>query len=250
MSYNLKPLYENSDELETKDKAISVMYGRVPDEFGGHLVPITVNSEGRIVLGTGLTLSTDNIDIGDVVLKGISAPLGGPGLDTEQRLGVVASGGGMAAGFYSLLTQDPRFTFQGATPNQNLNVFVAGLSHTASQEIFLPESTSIVVGTHATWGNVYQGREVGGPALTSTIYDLRGHTQKFVMITNTGAASCLVRAYGSIDFSNYDIPIQVSTPLLAGASLLIEEDRPFMSIRFQIQRDLANTTVSTKGYAI
>ena len=61
MSYDLKAFYDSVDELTTRDRAIAVQYGRVPDSMGGGLVPLNVDAQGHLLIGSGLTLNVTDI---------------------------------------------------------------------------------------------------------------------------------------------------------------------------------------------
>jgi uncharacterized membrane protein len=80
----------SADELTAQDPC-SVVYGVTPNNT---FIPIKVDSQGRLLLGTGVTLSTDDIDIGDVVIKGVDPE----NSDAERRIAVedLGSGNGFA----------------------------------------------------------------------------------------------------------------------------------------------------------
>src|ERR1035437_5685480 len=64
MTYNLQPSYPNVSVLTTNDKAIAVMYGRVPGT--GEIVPILVDGTGALTTaggggGSGAAGSTGNV---------------------------------------------------------------------------------------------------------------------------------------------------------------------------------------------
>lgn len=61
MNYNLKPSYSSVDEFTTRDRGISILYGRIPDSLGGDIVPIAINAEGQLSLGTDITLNVSEI---------------------------------------------------------------------------------------------------------------------------------------------------------------------------------------------
>ena len=67
MSYNLQPSYNNVDELETRDKAINVLYGRRASD--GTLLPISIDDNGHLVIGTGIVLSPQDIRLGAVEIQ-------------------------------------------------------------------------------------------------------------------------------------------------------------------------------------
>src|ERR1035437_10216117 len=61
MTYNLKEQYETCSELVTNDKSISTIYGRRPSD--GALIPINIDDQGNILIGTGVTLSVSDINL-------------------------------------------------------------------------------------------------------------------------------------------------------------------------------------------
>jgi hypothetical protein len=67
VSYDLKAFYDSVDELTTRDRCLSVMYGRVPDSLGGGLVPVGVDASGNLQLGTNITLNVSEITPVNVV---------------------------------------------------------------------------------------------------------------------------------------------------------------------------------------
>lgn len=67
MTYNLKEGYATCSELVTNDKSISTIYGRRPSD--GALIPINIDDQGNILLGTGITLNANDLNIGSITLK-------------------------------------------------------------------------------------------------------------------------------------------------------------------------------------
>lgn len=61
MSYDLKTFYASVDELTTRDRGLAIVYGRVPDNLGGGVVPIKVDATGALLLGTSVTLNVSDI---------------------------------------------------------------------------------------------------------------------------------------------------------------------------------------------
>ena len=114
MTYNLKPSYAGVDELTTRDRGISIMYGRKPDALGGQIVPISVGNDGSLTVGSVLSLSTEDLNIGDVVVRGIYDP-SVVGLDPEYgeaRFGVkqVGDSSPINTGLYAVLVNGSAFT--------------------------------------------------------------------------------------------------------------------------------------------
>jgi len=66
MAYNLKPSYVNIDEIDSRDKALTVLYGRRSD---GALIPINIDNNGNIVIGTGIVLAPSDIKLGAVEIQ-------------------------------------------------------------------------------------------------------------------------------------------------------------------------------------
>jgi hypothetical protein len=62
MSYNLKPSYPSVDAFTTRDRGVSVLYGRVPDALGGDIVPVAVNATGQILIGSDITLDVSGLN--------------------------------------------------------------------------------------------------------------------------------------------------------------------------------------------
>jgi hypothetical protein len=124
-NYNLKPVYEGVDELTTRDRAMTILYGRQPDAIGGKIVPIEVDGAGKLVIGTGLTLTASDIDIGDFVMKGVTDPSlkGDVYTPGEERIGLIRVGDASApnTNLYEILVRDPRFSFDS---NNRLSVNV------------------------------------------------------------------------------------------------------------------------------
>ena len=187
MAYNLQPSYPNTDALETRDKAIAVQYGRTAD---GTIIPISVDSSGRLVLGSGITLDTDNIDIGDVVIKGTSDAA----QTLEERIGVTPSTG-LPAGRFSMLVEDPRMNFTGGA----LQITSEG-----SGEIFA--STATVLG--ATFADL------------APVFDVTGfRTKSFILENTSPTADIEVQGFASFDGGvTYPIPLLAASTLGARGS--------------------------------
>lgn len=114
-NYNLKPVYEGVDELTSRDRAMTILYGRQPDALGGKIVPIEVDGAGKLVIGTGLTLTASDIDLGDFCMKGVTDPSlkGDVYTPGEERIGLIRVGdaGAPNTNLYEILVRDPRFSF-------------------------------------------------------------------------------------------------------------------------------------------
>lgn len=235
MGYNLKPSYSSVDELQTRDRAITVLYGRQSDDLGGNIVPIKVDAAGNLTVGTGLSLSASDIDFGDFVMKGVTDPTLQGDVHTagEERIGLIRVGDATApnANLYEVLTRDPRFNFIGTA----LEVSVNGTGN-----VFATQTISVVAPTFTTFAST---------GVTGA--NVRGYTNKSFTAKNTGANACQVRAFVSMDDGvTYDVPILVASPLASGASVWIDDSRAFTHLRFEIQRDVAgDTTVQIKGFA-
>lgn len=237
MGYNLKQSYNSIDELESKDKAISVLYGRTPDALGGQIIPVAVDSGGRITIGSGITLATDNIDIGDIVLKGTADVAQTPASEERLGLAIIAAGPSVGlAGQFALLTQEPRYTFTTGA----LNVNVASTQVTGVERFFVSEAY-VTIDANAN------ARPVEGDL------DVGTFRSKSIVITNTGGNDARVTIMGSIDGgANYDVTISASTLVAAGNTLAIDESRAMSHVQIEARSDLAGnpTTVNTRGYTI
>ncbi len=234
MGYNLKPSYSSVDELQTRDRAITVLYGRQPDELGGNIIPVKVDASGNLSVGTGLTLTASDIDLGDFVMKGVTDPLlvGDAHTPGEERIGLIRVGDVAApnANLYEVLTRDPRFNFIGTA----LEVSAGGTGL-----VFAAQNISVVSPTYDTFAST-----------GITAANVRGYLNKSFVAKNTGANTCQVRAFVSMDNGvTYDVPILPASSLVAGASVWVDDGRAFTHIRFEIQRGAGDTTVQIKGFA-
>lgn len=235
MGYNLKPSYSSVDELQTRDRAITVLYGRQPDDLGGNIVPIAVDAAGNLTVGTGLSLSASDIDFGDVVIKGVTDPSlqGTVHTPGEERVGLIRVGDAAApdANLYEVLTRDPRFNFIGTA----LEVTAGGTG-----TVYATQTISVVAPTFTTFAST---GIVGA--------NVRGFNNKSFVVRNTGANPVQVRAFVSMDNAvAYDVPILVASTLAAGAAVWVDDSRAFTHLRFELQRDPAgDTTVTIKGFA-
>lgn len=234
MGYNLKPSYSSVDELQTRDRAITVLYGRQPDELGGNIVPIKVDAAGNLTVGTGLSLSASDIDFGDVVIKGVTDPSlqGDVYTAGEERVGLIRVGdaGAPNANLYEVLTRDPRFNFIGTA----LEVSAGGTGN-----LYAVQTISVVAPTYTTFAST--GITAG---------NVRGYLNKSFVAKNTGANPVDVRAFVSMDNGvTYDVPILAAATLAAGASVWVDDSRAFTHIRFELQRNTGDTTVTIKGFA-
>lgn len=235
MSYNLKPEYASVDELNSRDRAISIMYGRQDDAAGGKIVPIKVDAAGNLVIGTGLTLAASNIDLGDFVMKGVTDPLltGDAYTAGEERIGLIRVGDTSApnANLYEQLVRDPRLTFTGTA----LQVTAGG-----NGTVYAAQTISVVAPTYTTFSST-------GIADAN----VRGLNQKSFTVENTGGVNSVsVRASVSMDNGvTFTTPIINSTLLAAGSSIWIDDARAFTHIRFELQRGAGDTTVRIKGFA-
>lgn len=232
MAYNLKPSYSSVDELNSRDRAISILYGRQADALGGNIVPINVDAGGNLILGTGMTLSASDIDIGDVVIKGVTNPAlqGTTYTPGEERIGLIRVGDASApnASLYEVLVRDPRLTFTGNS-----------LQVTGGNNAIAAQTISIVAPTFTAFASTGIS-----PLLVA------GYRDKSFVVTNTGANSVTVRAYVSMDNgAAYDTPILVPSALAPGAHLWMDDARAFTGVRFEFQRGAGDTTVVIKGYA-
>jgi len=234
VGYNLKPSYSSVDELQTRDRAITVLYGRQPDALGGNIVPIKVDASGNLSVGTGLTLTASDLDLGDFVMKGVTDPLlvGDTHTPGEERIGLIRVGDAAApnVNLYEMLVRDPRFNFIGTA----LEVTAGGTG-----TVFAVQTIAVVAPTYTTFAST---------GITAAA--VRGLTNKSFVAKNTGAATCQVRAFVSLDNGvTYDVPILAASTLTAGASVWIDDGRAFTHLRFEIQRGAADTTIQIKGFA-
>jgi hypothetical protein len=234
MAYNLKPSYASVDELQTRDRAITIMYGRQPDALGGNIVPIKVDAAGNLSVGTGLTLTASDIDLGDFVMKGVTDPLlvGDVHTPGEERIGLIRVGDAAApnVNLYEVLVRDPRLNFIGTA----LEVSAGGTGN-----LYALQTISVVAPTYTTFAST-----------GITAANVRGYNNKSFVAKNTGAVSCQVRAFISMDNGvNYDVPILVASTLAPGASVWVDDGRAFTHLRFEIQRGAGDTTVTLKGFA-
>ena len=179
MSYNLKPSYSGVDELTTRDRGVSIIYGRKPDALGGEIVPIGVDTDGNLTIGTVLNLDTSDINIGDVVVRGIYDPsVVGPNPEVgEARIGLklLSDLSPINTGLYAVLVDG-----SGVTQPVNL-VSCGGTSITTGQKtsalsipVVLPSDQSISVGTlNVETINV----DLQAIVVTGTITSLNGTVQ-------------------------------------------------------------------------
>ena len=118
MTYNLQPSYPNVSVLTTNDKAISVMYGRVP--ITGEIVPILVDATGAVTTsgGGGITSLT-----GDVTASGSGAV----SATVEAIQGVVVSGTA-ASGKVLTATSPTAATWQAPTGSTIVPILSTGNS--------------------------------------------------------------------------------------------------------------------------
>jgi len=289
MSYNLKPSYPNIDALDTRDKAVSVIYGRTG---GGTIVPISVDSSGRVVIGAPLILNTDNIDIGDVVIKGITDPsvVGVSPTVGEVRFGMHRVGDAAAVNpnLHTLLTWDPRMTFDGAGKLKvdtsvtidsvdigDVNIKGKDVLGGPDQYIYTVQNTDLSWALHThdsrftfTGGAVHTTTAGSGTIfaavaanITSPAYDtyadvgtafnVQGFNKKSFTLKNTGATACDIRGFASMDGGvTYDIPLLPPANLNAGGLVWIDDERAFTHFKFQVQRNVAgDTSVQIKGFA-
>jgi len=224
--YKLKSNYSGPDQLDTKDKALSVIYGRTPDKFGGDLVPIAVDSTGRIVLGSAVVLDVGDLDIGDVRIKGITNPADPTG--SEQLAGMVALGAPYV-GLYALLEEDPRMQFVGGALR---------ITPSLSGTIFPEVITNIVSPTYDSFADV------------GSIYSVTGFLRKSFVLKNTGANSVDVRGFVSVDGGLiYDIPLLPSSNINPGGVVWVDDERAFTHFKFQVKRNAGDSIVVSKGYA-
>src|ERR1017187_9556865 len=70
--YDLKAFYASVDELTTRDRCLSVMYGRIPDALGGGIVPVNIDIQGNIQIGTSVVLNVSEITPVNVVQADVS----------------------------------------------------------------------------------------------------------------------------------------------------------------------------------
>lgn len=231
MSYNLKPSYSGVDELQTRDRGVSVLYGRTPDALGGEIIPIKVDAAGSLVFGTSVSLSGEFTALS----KGIFDPTF---VDPQPEAGASIVGlmpansvAAVSSSLYALLAQDPRFTFTSGA----LNVAASGTNST----IFATQNISVVAPTYTSFSS---------SGITPA--NVRGFASKSFVAKNTGANPCQVRAFVSMDSgTTYDVPILSASVLAAGSSVWIDDERAFTNFQFQIQRDPSgDTTVQLKGY--
>jgi hypothetical protein len=226
--YKLKSSYTGPEQLDTKDRALSVIYGRTPDKFGGDLVPIAVDSTGRIVLGSGLVLDVGDLDIGDVRIKGITNPADPVG--SEHFAGMTALVDAPYAGLFALLTEDPRQQFVGGA--LRITPFLSGT-------IFPEVTTNIVAPAYNSFA------DVGGT------YSVTGFIRKSFVLKNTGANPVDVRGFVSVDGGLiYDIPLLPTSNLNPGGVVWVDDERAFTHFKFQVKRNIVgDSIVVAKGYA-
>lgn len=234
MTYNLKSSYASVDELSTRDRGVSILYGRQPDALGGNIVPITVDAGGHLSIGTGLVLSASDIDIGDVVIKGVTDPTlqGTVYTPGEERIGLIRVGDITSpnANLFEVLTRDPRLNFVGSALE---------VTSGASGTIHPIQNITITAPTYTTFSSG-----------SITPYSALGYVSKSYLVKNTGAIQAQVRAFVSLDGVTYDIPVLAASLLAPGASTWISETRAFTGIQFQVQRDPGgDTTMQFKGFA-
>lgn len=234
MAYNLKPSYASVDELQTKDRGISILYGRTPDALGGDIVPIKVDASGNISVGTGLTLTAGDIDLGDFVMKGVTDPFLQGDVHTvgEERIGLIRVGdaGAPNVNLYEQLVRDVRFNFTGGA----LQVTAGG-----NGTIYAAQVIAVVSPTFDSFAST-----------GITAANVRGLNTKSFTVENIGANPVSVRAFVSLDDGvTYTIPILASTPLAAGSSVWVDDGRAFTHIRFELQRGAGDTSVRIKGFA-
>ncbi len=221
MAYNLQPTYPSIESLESRDKALSVMYGRT---IGGPLVPIKVDTDGRIVLGSSISVEAD---LGEITIKGTS----NVAQTAEERLGLSVVSGIPSAGLvgqFALLTEDPRQNFT----NGGLNV-------NGSDQLYVTEA-------FATADAIANARPSDGNL------DTRHYKSKTVAITNTGANDARITIMGSVDGgSNFDITILSDGLLTAGNTVIADEARAMTDISIEARSDMAgmSTTVNSRAYA-
>lgn len=234
MGYNLKPTYSSVDELQSKDRAISILYGRLPDNLGGSIVPIRVDGSGNLIIGTALSLDTDDLDIGDVVVKGITDPtLDGSTLTVgEERFGLHRVGDLTAvnADLHAVLSWDPRMNFSGAS----LNITTSG-----SGVVFATATATIDSPAYDSYTDV------------GSAYSVQGYSRKSFTLRNTGVNPVNVRGFASVDGGvTYDVPITPAANLDPGGLLWVDEERAFTHFKFQVQRNAAgDSSVELKGFA-
>lgn len=231
MGYQLKKSYKSVDELETRDRALSVIYGRTDDALGGDLVPIRVDAAGNLIIGTQLNLETDNLDIGDIVIKGTTDVA--QSASAEERLGLAIVGASPSiglAGQYSLLTQDPR---------QN---FLDNALETLSQDkLFATDNFTTVDGPAFV-----QARPVEGDLL------VRQYKSKMIVLLNTGANSAQYSIMGSVDGVNFDITIANNALIASSQTVAVDEERVMTHIKITAHSTGAglSTNLRTRAYAM
>ena len=229
MSYNLKESYGSIDELDTKDKALMVLYGRTPDILGGNIVPINVDAAGNLIIGTQLSLETDNLDIGDIIIKGTTDVA--QSTTAEERIGLAAVGGIPSVGLvgqFSILTQDPR-----------LNFTSGGLNVNGADQLYVSEA-------FVTADAIANARPTNGDLV------IRTYKSKTIVLTNTGANDARVTIMGSVDAgTNYDVTIINDVLLQAGNTLISDETRAMTTLRIQARSAGAGlpTTINSRAYA-
>lgn len=237
MAYNLKPSYASVDELQTRDRAITILYGRQPDALGGNIVPIKVDADGNLSIGTNLMLSASDIDLGDIVMKGVTDPSlqGDVHTPGEERVGLIRVGDLSApdVNLYEVLVRDPRFSFVGAA----LQTTAVGSGTVFPVEMGL----AVTAATHTTFAPIGQ------------TFNLKGLLERALYILNTGAADVDIRGVASIDDGvTFDIVVVAASTLSAGASALTSADiggiSAFTHFKWEAQRVAADTTVTIKGF--
>lgn len=289
MGYNLKPAYTSVDELQSRDRAISILYGRQPDPLGGNIIPINVDASGNLVIGSGLVLNTDDIDIGDIVLKGITSAAG-PGLadDTEVRLGARAATG-QPAGLYSLFTEDPRLTFTASALHVNAvsladggnSITVDALDLDIRNLLFTQDSVEARQTTHdnlnlnanvqvadvdASNANPLPNLSADKTFITEAYVTVDAYANarsingnlavaryktKEIIVKNTGGVNAArVTITGSVDNGvNFDVTISNNTLVAVGNTLEVSENRAFTHIKIEARSNTAGNATTVESRA-
>lgn len=116
---------KTADELSAQDPC-AILYGVTPDN---KFIPVKIDNQGRIQLGSGVTLAVDDLDLGDVGIVGID-----PTTSLEHELSITnlgVDGWGLKTSLYDSVGTGITSTSIGGG-KQGLDVNVIGATLTVS----------------------------------------------------------------------------------------------------------------------
>ena len=206
----------------------------------------SLTSDGKLKVDATVTVGT--VTIGDVTLKAKDS------LGADGYVHRVVNPDTLTSGLY---VQDQRMNFT----SDELNSLSHGFDGSANVPLSVDNTgkLQVIVDTMPVV-NVLSNDNIFATAayITTDGYveardiSVRGYVSKTIVIKNVGVNDVQVNVLGSVDETDYDLFISNGTTIVAGSTLVLQENKALTNIKIQAKSVSAgnSSTIHTRAYVM